>query len=242
MQRIAFAVVVASFVQAIDVNAETAPQPALAPTFADLAEFELEIGATQANLIVQDVGGDPQEEDDTTLRFSSDEVSLTQYGDQGTWQFNMFVSGARGESGMDEDTFRDSDEAYYGGGIGIDYFIWDNFSAGAQLVGLKFDQDGPNTCGAGVEVLLRWHILTRDTWSMYIDGGAGFLKTSDDVPPHGSNWNFTPQAGAGFTFEIGGDMRAMTGVRWHHISNADFADSNPGIDSLMVYAGITVPF
>jgi hypothetical protein len=174
-------------------------------------------------------------------RFTSDESRLTRFGEKGTWQFNLFASGAWGESNADKDG-PIGDVEYFGGGFGVDYFLHDDFSIGAQLVGLSFTQDGPETAGGAFEVLLRWHFISESTWSIYLDGGAGFLKTSDDVPPHGTNFNFTPQAGAGFTIEIGGQMRAMTGVRWHHISNANSADSNPGIDSFMLYAGITVPF
>lgn len=215
------------------------------PTFAELATLDQRSATTLAAAIIDaqdDVAAPPQ---DRTLapgeQFSSAGTRIARFGEQGTWQFNIFASGAWGESGEDEN-FNERDVDYYGGGIGVDYFIWDDFSAGAQLVGLQFMQDGPDTWGGGFEILLRWHVINDDTWSFYLDGGAGFLKTSDDVPPHGSNYNFTPQAGIGFTIEIGGQMRAMTGIRWHHISNANSADSNPGLDSLMIYGGITVPF
>jgi len=215
------------------------------PSFADLAVIEYHTAAALAASAVdsQDEGLQPQQ--DRTFppgeQFSSAGTRVARFGEQGTWQFNIFASGAWGESGLDENG-DERDVNYFGGGIGVDYFIWEDFSAGAQLVGLRFSQDGPDTAGGAFEIMLRWHVISEDTWSFYLDGGSGFLKTSDDVPPHGSNYNFTPQAGVGFTIEIGGQMRAMTGIRWHHISNADSADDNPAIDSLMSYGGITVPF
>ena len=77
---------------------------------------------------------------------------------------------------------------------------------------------------------------------MYVDAGAGLLYTSSDVPDHGSSFNFTPQAGIGFTFDIGQNNRLMIGGRWFHVSNANIYDENPGLDSAMLYVGINMPF
>ena len=32
------------------------------------------------------------------------------------------------------------------------------------------------------------------------------------------------------------------GIKWHHISNADLFEDNPGRDSIMGYAGVSFPF
>ena len=68
------------------------------------------------------------------------------------------------------------------------------------------------------------------------------METSDAVPAGGSSFNFVAQAGVGISFDIGDEVRLLTGVRWHHISNGRTFDSNPSQDNLYVYAGLSFPF
>ena len=70
----------------------------------------------------------------------------------------------------------------------------------------------------------------------------GLLFTEDNVPSNGSDFNFTPQAGLGFTFDAGDSARWLIGLRWYHISNANSHRSNPGRDSVMLWVGMTFPF
>jgi len=63
------------------------------------------------------------------------------------------------------------------------------------------------------------------------------------VPDDGSKFNFTPQIGFGMSFDIGnGGERLLTGVRWHHISNANTFEENPALDFLLIYAALSCPF
>ena len=54
--------------------------------------------------------------------------------------------------------------------------------------------------------------------------------------------NFTPQIGFGGTVRIDDRLRLMAGVRWFHVSNGQTADSNPGVDMIAGYLGLTMPF
>jgi len=153
------------------------------------------------------------------------------FGDADTWRINFYGTGAFADGGN-----------FYGAFAGLSYFLIDDLSLEFELGLLGFDQDGPDAWGGNFNLLLRWHFYSQSSWSIFIDAGAGFLKTNDDVPDSGSNYNFTPQAGAGFSFDIGGDWRLLAGVRWHHISNANLADENPGRDSIQVWAGLSIPF
>jgi hypothetical protein len=75
-----------------------------------------------------------------------------------------------------------------------------------------------------------------------VDGGLGILITNTDVPESTSSVNFTPQGGFGFSVWLTEAMRLETGVRWRHISNGFTADSNPGRESLLIHAGVSLPF
>jgi lipid A 3-O-deacylase len=158
--------------------------------------------------------------------------TFKRFGDADTWRINAIAWYAD-----DFDT-----ERAMSGAVGLSYFVIDNLSIDMELGLVSFDQKGPDAWGGQFALLFRWHFLARSSWSIYFDGGAGFLKTNDDVPANGSNYNFTPQAGFGASFDVGGDLRLMVGARWFHVSNANTADSNPGIDSLQVYAALSIPF
>jgi len=127
-------------------------------------------------------------------------------------------------------------------GFVIDYFVIDNVSINAEFNGAYIAQEGPSAWGFNFNLIARWHVIAQENWSFFIDGGAGLLWTTHNVPHDGSSFNFTPQAGLGFTIGVGGDARVITGVRWLHISNANLYSTNPGRDSIEVYAGITLPF
>ena len=127
-------------------------------------------------------------------------------------------------------------------GVGFSHFIADGLSLDLELNGMYFNQEIEDTAGINGNLMLRWHFHRQRAWSVYLDGGCGVLISVNDVPAHGSSFNFMPQAGVGFTFDLGNDARLMTGVRWHHVSNANIYDMNPGRDSVVVYAGVSFPF
>jgi hypothetical protein len=107
---------------------------------------------------------------------------------------------------------------------------------------MAFDQPGDNAVGLNLSAILRWHFVRQPDWSLYIDGGAGLLGTTNDVPQRGSSFNFTPQVGGGTTIRLNDEQRLMIGVRWHHISNADIYTGNPGLDTIFGYVGVNLPF
>jgi len=157
------------------------------------------------------------------------------FGAKGSWRWT--IQGAYGQDLRDVDT----DILLLGGGL--TYFFIDGLSINAEFNGMYFAQgEGDNAGGFNFNLLFRWHFIRKRTWSIYGDAGAGLLITVNDVPVDGSGFNFTPQAGLGATFAITEDIRLMAGVRWHHVSNAALYDNNPGLDSVIGYVGISVPF
>jgi lipid A 3-O-deacylase len=127
-------------------------------------------------------------------------------------------------------------------GAGLSYFIVDDLSLVGEVNVMHFDQRDRDAWGLNANLLVRYHVVSEPTWSFYVDGGAGMLGTTRKVPYDGSQFNFTPQIGAGFSVDIGNDIRLLTGLRWHHISNANTHRDNPGRDSLLGYVGLSMPF
>lgn len=154
------------------------------------------------------------------------------FGTSGSWRWNVL-----GGWGTDADG---TAQVQFGGGVS--WFVVDHLSIDVQADVDYFSQDGPEAWGGDVELLLRWHFLARETWSVYIDGGCGLMWTDADVPPDSARFNFTPQAGGGFTLEVGPDVRLMAGARWFHVSSANTGSPNPGLNNVFLYAGLSVGF
>ncbi len=158
----------------------------------------------------------------------------TKWGEEGTWRWGI-------HGGYAEDV-KNGDNELILLGVEFDYFIADELSLDIGLNLLDVTQTGGNTDGFNFTLQLRWHAIAKEDWSFFLEGGAGLLFTQDDVPSDGSDFNFTPQAGLGFSFDAGDNARWLVGLRWHHISNANTYSTNPGRDSVMLWAGITFPF
>ena len=93
------------------------------------------------------------------------------------------------------------------GGVGWEFFLVDEFSLELQLNGFVFDQPGPdqNPVAANFALLMRWYLFRNEHIAFYLDGGIGLLYASAEVPRDGfgTEFNFTPQGGAGVSFPIG---------------------------------------
>jgi hypothetical protein len=156
------------------------------------------------------------------------------YGKPDTWRWNLSVGAGFHVT--------DADNMFGVAGCGFTYFIVERVSAEFELNGMHVYQQGDDAIGPNLNLILRWHILAEESWSFYLEGGAGVLLTTEDVPRNGSSFNFTPQLGVGVTTDIGSGRRFFAGLRAHHISNANTFEENPGRDSIFIYAGISFPF
>jgi len=136
----------------------------------------------------------------------------------------------------------DDSEAFLG--VGLSYFVARRLSLEVEFAGWYFNVEDGSAWGLNTNLLLRWHFWQSDDlrWTLFGDAGAGLLATTDNVPSTGSDFNFTPILGGGFTVDIGNNNRLLAGARWHHISNGNLRSSNPGQDNLLFFAGVTFPF
>ncbi len=163
---------------------------------------------------------------------SSTEALHARFGAEGSWRWQLLGGFA--------DDFDAAQQLDFG--ASLSWFFVDDLSIDFQVEGDYIQQPVKNAWGIGGTLLLRWHAITADTWSIYGDLGSGILGTTVNTPAGGTSFNFTPQAGGGVSFEIAPDVRLMVGARWYHISNANTGDSNPGRNSLMGYVMISLPF
>jgi len=141
------------------------------------------------------------------------------------------------------------DDVFSQGFVSASRFIADEFELAFEGGLWYLDQpDVDDALGVSASMIFRWHFLmdeqNRD-WTVFASLGIGALITDEDVSGDGSEFNFLPRAGLGFTHRIGDTRnRVLTGVRWQHISNARLAggDDNAGRDFISLYVGLMFPF
>jgi hypothetical protein len=203
------------------------PEPALADR-APAIDLQPEAPSTDAEA-TPEPSEDPSEPTPKPLDTPSEK-----YGQNG--QGRWYIQGGAGIP-------YDPDAANYFGllGVGITHFFANGHSINAEVNSFVFNQTGSDAVGINLGLIGRWHFIRRRNWSLFVDGGVGILGTTNNVPPSGTNFNFTPQVGGGATIRLAQQRRLLLGLRWHHISNADLSENNPGQNAVLGYVGLELP-
>ncbi|CAG1011060.1 lipid A 3-O-deacylase [Phycisphaerales bacterium] len=161
---------------------------------------------------------------------------IPQWGREGTWWLSV-------GAGVSND-FADATDANFNGAA--TYFLTEDIEFTGELGLWAYGQPGDDAIGLNPNVIIRWHFINRQTWSLYTDVGIGLVFTTNGVPEGGNSVNFTPRAGLGATFRLSEEtgVRLQVGLRWAHISNARIeGDDDNGVrDAVMGYAGLVFPF
>ncbi len=168
------------------------------------------------------------------------------YGAEGSrW---IMVTGGWGYAFSNGDDVEGNDYNLAGA---LSYFVVDNVEVSGELGFWYHDIEGEEGTdfddeqSGNLSIIFRWHFLNRESWTLFADAGVGLMIATGEVPPGGTDVNFTPRIGAGFTHQIGDSQnRFVVGVRWQHFSNARITgdDDNPGRDDAMLYGGVIFPF
>lgn len=166
---------------------------------------------------------------------SASKPGSSSFGDAGTWRANLLGGVISDFSTTTGGEFRAE----------FEYFLVDRFSLVPTFELGGFVQDGGDdpllVSGA---LLLRWHFLEGEGWTVFADAGVGVAYLTGDLPPGTNGIKFSPQIGAGFTLELaeGSPTRLIGGVRWYHLSNARTGERNDGFDGAEAYLGLSLPF
>ena len=95
-----------------------------------------------------------------------------------------------------------------------------------------------NTYGFGITPLLwRWNFEPTGRLAPYAEVGGGALWTRDPVPAQTTTSNFTGHTGAGVRIFIRPDEALVIGYRFHHISNGNRLEANPGVNAHVLQFG-----
>ncbi|MDZ7680376.1 MAG: acyloxyacyl hydrolase [Fodinibius sp.] len=75
----------------------------------------------------------------------------------------------------------------------------------------------------------------------FFKSSGGFMYFRQPFPDNrGVKFNFTLELGAGVEFILAEDLSFSIGYKYHHMSNGQFGQINPGVDSNVFYTGFTI--
>jgi hypothetical protein len=139
---------------------------------------------------------------------------------------------------------RFSDDKFTNLTAGLGYYFVDNLSLTAELQGYYADQPDKDAILGGAGLLLRWHPLVFDRFSLFIDGGGSVTYASREVPEFGTHFNYTGKGGFGFTWQLREKLNFLAGIRYFHLSNGNLhgRDQNPSYDGIQFYGGLMWSF
>lgn len=102
--------------------------------------------------------------------------------------------------------------------------------------------DGITTYGVGIAPIgLRINYRVDAPVEPYIAGSTGALFFHRSLPDgRGERVNFMVDAGAGLQISLTSRTILSVGYRYHHLSNGFRGEINPGIDSHLFHAGVTI--
>lgn len=75
----------------------------------------------------------------------------------------------------------------------------------------------------------------------FFKSSTGFMYFNKPFPDErGVKFNFTLELGGGLEFVVASNISFSIGYKYHHMSNGQFGQINPGVDSNVFYTGITI--
>ncbi|MDR8390963.1 acyloxyacyl hydrolase [Aliifodinibius sp. S!AR15-10] len=123
----------------------------------------------------------------------------------------------------------------------LKYVVEMNMHVQYQLSGERQTSPPTSISGFGLTpVGLQLNARQNQIVQPFFKSSTGFMYLSDPFPNElGTNFNFTLEAGVGLEVMITPNSFFTIGYKYHHMSNGQFGQINPGVDSNVFYGGIT---
>lgn len=120
-----------------------------------------------------------------------------------------------------------------------------SLEAVVELVPALLAFESQTIYGGGFNLLLRYDVATGTRLVPFLEGGAGALFSTPQSTDQRSQFrasqvNFTLQIAPGIRYFISKRAALSVEYRFHHISDADLAERNPGINSDFVLLGFSL--
>ena len=137
---------------------------------------------------------------------------------------------------------RFSSDKFYQASFALGYYFVDDVAVNAEVAGYFVDQPKDDAVVLAGGVLLRWHFLQAERYTLFADGGFGVSIADTPVPEFGTHFNYTPKGGVGATIRLRDDLHLIGGARFFHMSNANLhgREQNPSQDGVQYYLGVVL--
>lgn len=124
----------------------------------------------------------------------------------------------------------------------LKYVVEMNIHVQYQLTEVKTTTTPSSISGFGMTPVgfqLNW---IKNRWIQpFFKSSAGFMYLSNPFPNDlGTNFNFTLEIGTGLDIPITEHTILTLGYKYHHMSNGETGQVNPGVDSNIFYGGFTI--
>lgn len=105
-----------------------------------------------------------------------------------------------------------------------------------------FGQYAPiSTYGFGFMPLVwRWNFEPRGSFAPFAELAGGALWTNDPVPAGTTTANFSAHAAYGVRYFVRPQQAVVVSYRFHHISNGNRVDRNPGVNAHVLMFGFSL--
>lgn len=115
------------------------------------------------------------------------------------------------------------------------------FQWSLEVIPVFGQYDPVKTLGIGVTPLAwRWNFEPRGRLAPFAELAGGALWTREPVPTGTTTANFTAHAGFGIRYFVRDAQALVLGYRFHHISNGNRLERNPGVNAHVLQAGWSV--
>jgi Lipid A 3-O-deacylase (PagL) len=115
-----------------------------------------------------------------------------------------------------------------------------NVEYGIEAVPAIVMRQSSTVYGGGFEpVQFRYNFTAAGAVVPYFEIGSGILVSTSQVPEGTSRFNFASHGGFGVHVVSVGRSSVALGARYMHISNAGIGATNPGINTVYFYTGLS---
>ncbi len=123
----------------------------------------------------------------------------------------------------------------------LEYVSEVNLSANYTLVTTPRFRSGSYTGFGAAPLGFQFNLYDGNVIQPFFKSSAGFMLFNKRFPDErGTRFNFTLELGGGLELAVAKNFSFTLGYKYHHMSNGQFGQINPGIDSNIFYTGITI--
>ena len=115
-----------------------------------------------------------------------------------------------------------------------------NLEYGIEAVPALVMRQSSTVYGGGfAPIQFRYNFTSAGAVVPYFEIGSGILASTSQIPEGSSRFNFASHGGFGVHFVSVGGRSVALGARYVHISNAGIGVTNPGINTVYFYTGLS---